>query len=98
MCVILDKTKICVKAFLSVPSPFPSGLTKTLRLLDSARNEIYDLIEGWRKMKRIAFCLVAAIIVFGLAGGYVWAQATAQIAGTVRDQSGAVLPGVEVTV
>jgi carboxypeptidase family protein len=26
-----------------------------------------------------------------------WAQATAQISGTVRDQSGAVLPGVEVT-
>src|SRR5262245_24385417 len=49
-------------------------------------------------MKRIAFCLVAAIIVFGLASGYVWAQATAQIAGTVRDQSGAVLPGAEVTV
>src|SRR2546425_2212353 len=28
---------------------------------------------------------------------YVWAQATAQISGTIRDQSGAVLPGVEVT-
>src|SRR5678816_1408763 len=28
--------------------------------------------------------------------GDVWAQATAQISGTVRDQSGAVLPGVEV--
>src|SRR5881296_1453218 len=27
----------------------------------------------------------------------VWAQATAQISGTVKDQSGAVLPGVEVT-
>src|SRR5437764_7754682 len=27
----------------------------------------------------------------------VWAQATAQISGTVRDASGAVLPGVEVT-
>jgi len=27
-----------------------------------------------------------------------WAQATAQIAGTVKDQTGAVLPGVEVTV
>src|SRR3989441_365031 len=26
-----------------------------------------------------------------------WAQATAQIAGTIRDQSGAVLPGVQVT-
>src|SRR6185295_8139659 len=29
--------------------------------------------------------------------GLLWFQATAQISGTVRDQSGAVLPGVEVT-
>src|SRR2546427_5512299 len=49
-------------------------------------------------MKRIVCCLIAGMIVFGLAGGDLWAQATAQIAGTVRDQSGAVLPGVEVTV
>src|SRR5438552_11825342 len=28
----------------------------------------------------------------------VWAQSTAQIAGTVKDQSGAILPGAEVTV
>ncbi len=27
----------------------------------------------------------------------VWAQAAAQMSGTVRDQSGAVLPGVEIT-
>ena len=33
-----------------------------------------------------------------LACASAWAQATAQISGTVRDQSGAVLPGVEVTV
>src|SRR6266571_2072282 len=45
-------------------------------------------------MKRVLVFLVAAMAVCG----YVWAQATAQIAGTVRDQSGAVLPGVEVTV
>src|SRR2546427_7267679 len=35
-----------------------------------------------------------------LACGFVssgWAQATAQVSGTVKDQSGAVLPGVEVT-
>ena len=49
-------------------------------------------------MKRIIFNLVAGIIVFGLASGDVWAQATAQIAGTVKDQSGAILPGVEVNV
>src|SRR5262249_33748092 len=45
-----------------------------------------------------ALCLVALTIVFGSVNGYVWAQATAQISGTVKDQSGAVLPGVEVTV
>ena len=49
-------------------------------------------------MKPLVFCVLAGLIVFGLAVGDVWAQATAQIAGTVRDQSGAVLPGVEVTV
>ena len=49
-------------------------------------------------MRRIVLCLFAVTIVFGLAAVDGWAQATAQIAGTVRDQSGAVLPGVEVTV
>src|SRR5262245_24663001 len=39
-----------------------------------------------------------AITVFVMISGNLWAQATAQIAGTVKDQSGAVLPGVEVTV
>ncbi len=36
-------------------------------------------------------------LILTLASGNLWAQATAQISGTVRDQSGAVLPGVEVT-
>ena len=30
--------------------------------------------------------------------GTVWAQATAQIAGTLRDESGAIIPGVEIKV
>ncbi len=33
-----------------------------------------------------------------LTAGAAWAQATAQMSGTVRDSSGAVLPGVTVTV
>jgi hypothetical protein len=47
-------------------------------------------------MKRVLF---AALITFVTASVTVnaWAQATAQISGTARDQSGAVLPGVEVT-
>ena len=48
-------------------------------------------------MKRIAFGLCIAVLICALAAPSVWAQATAQISGAVRDQSGAVLPGVEIT-
>jgi carboxypeptidase family protein len=48
-------------------------------------------------MKRIVINLSILIALVGLCCGTVWGQATAQISGTVRDQSGAVLPGVEVT-
>jgi hypothetical protein len=40
---------------------------------------------------------VALLLSVVLCSGSLWAQATAQISGTVRDQTGAVLPGVEVT-
>jgi hypothetical protein len=43
-------------------------------------------------MKRILVILFIALTCSGA-----WAQTTTQITGTVRDQSGAVLPGVEVT-
>src|SRR5438552_8624970 len=39
---------------------------------------------------------VALMISLFAGTGNVWAQATAQISGTARDQSGAVLPGVEI--
>jgi len=48
-------------------------------------------------MKRIWFVLVLGLVGIGLTCPNIWAQATAQISGTVHDQSGAVLPGVEVT-
>src|SRR3989475_13271837 len=48
-------------------------------------------------MKRIAFTIFAGLLLFGMTCGDIWAQATAQISGTVKDQTGAVLPGVEVT-
>ncbi len=48
-------------------------------------------------MKRIVIGLATGILILGLSCSSVWAQATAQISGTVRDQSGAVLPGVEIT-
>ena len=48
-------------------------------------------------MKRIlCFSLIQAFVL-ALLSVNLWAQATAQISGTVRDQSGAVLPGVEIT-
>src|SRR3990172_3594061 len=40
---------------------------------------------------------VFALLISTLTCAAVWAQSTAQVSGTVRDQTGAVLPGVEVT-
>ena len=48
-------------------------------------------------MKRILSITFAGIFVFVMTCTGVRAQATAQISGTVKDQSGAVLPGVEIT-
>jgi hypothetical protein len=48
-------------------------------------------------MRRIFFALFIALLGSVMACVNVWAQATAQISGAVRDQSGAVLPGVDVT-
>jgi len=48
-------------------------------------------------MKALVMALSAALVVCVLATGVAWGQATAQISGTVRDPSGAVLPGVEIT-
>jgi hypothetical protein len=48
-------------------------------------------------MERIKAALSCLLLVFAFSCADVWAQATAQISGTVKDQTGAVLPGVEVT-
>ncbi len=48
-------------------------------------------------MKRFLRVISASALML-LISASAWAQATAQMAGTVRDQSGAVLPGVTVTV
>jgi hypothetical protein len=47
-------------------------------------------------MKRIP-AILFVVLMCAITCGDVWGQATAQISGTVRDQSGAVLPGVEIT-
>ena len=53
-----------------------------------------------RLIKRIAVYVLFGFLFSTRTGAALWAQAvsTAQISGTVKDQSGAVLPGVEVTV
>jgi hypothetical protein len=48
-------------------------------------------------MKQTFIGLVVGLFVLAFICTAAWAQATAQIGGTVRDQTGAVLPGVEVT-
>src|SRR5213593_3688124 len=48
-------------------------------------------------MKRVYIPLFLALFIAVMVCGNVWAQATAQISGSIQDQSGAVLPGVEVT-
>src|SRR6059036_656187 len=48
-------------------------------------------------MGRVAGVVLCGLLVAALSGSSLWGQATAQISGTVKDQSGAVLPGVEVT-
>src|SRR2546427_11091245 len=48
-------------------------------------------------MGRIWIAWFMGLMVSAMTCGAVWAQATAQISGAVQDQSGAVLPGVEVT-
>ena len=48
-------------------------------------------------MKRLLTALFIGLLVSVMSCGSVWAQATAQISGAVQDQSGAVLPGSEIT-
>ncbi|PYS45159.1 MAG: hypothetical protein DMG13_32675, partial [Acidobacteria bacterium] len=47
-------------------------------------------------MKTIVIAMCSVLLILTLNSSPVWAQATAQISGGVRDQSGAVLPGVEI--
>src|SRR5881398_2503857 len=48
-------------------------------------------------MKRPIVCAFSGGVICLFVCALAWAQATAQISGTVKDQTGAVLPGVEVT-
>src|SRR2546425_1346868 len=46
---------------------------------------------------RVGISVLVGILVSALTCTAVWAQSTAQVSGTVKDQTGAVLPGVDVT-
>src|SRR5262245_31484989 len=51
-------------------------------------------LSGGIDMHRIAVSFVSILLFSAI----VWGQATAQISGTVRDESGAVIPGAEIKV
>src|SRR5689334_19375583 len=50
-----------------------------------------------RRFERVRISVLAGLLLSVVTSTALWAQTTAQITGTVKDQSGAVLPGVEVT-
>jgi hypothetical protein len=64
-------------------------------LARSTQNFVF-LTEG--EVNRFGVCLFVALLVVTFATAVAWAQNSAQILGTVKDPSGAVLPGVEITV
>src|SRR5436853_6628320 len=49
-------------------------------------------------MRHILSRIFGGLFIIALSCSSLWAQVTAQISGTVKDQSGAVLPGVEIKV
>src|SRR5439155_21047230 len=61
---------------------------------------VEDNVKLRSNMERIALYALLGFLFLTLTGTALYAQAvsTAQISGTVKDQSGAVLPGVEVSV
>src|SRR6266404_2883152 len=64
----------------------------------AARSEIHQGARGVHIMKTWLTCYSRGTLILLLTASAAWAQATAQMSGTVRDESGAVLPGVTVTV
>src|SRR5262249_56706511 len=50
-----------------------------------------------RKSICVSVSVLVTVVFLSFASTMIWAQATAQISGSVKDQTGAVLPGAEVT-
>src|SRR5262245_5495841 len=61
------------------------------------KDRVGPSILGRIFMRRVFYVVLGGLIISVLSCSFIWAQATAQITGTVKDQTGAVLPGVEVT-
>src|SRR5579864_336013 len=76
----------------------PSMKNRSIKEQETRRREESSslIFRGGNQVRRYLTFLSALLLIF-LASVSGWAQATAQISGTVHDQSGAVLPGVEVT-
>src|SRR5438309_3401937 len=72
---------------------------ESCEVASSAANYANRRPNGRRKTMRLQmmhrlFGLLVSIVICNA----VWAQSTAQVSGTIKDQTGAVLPGAEVTV
>src|SRR5437667_7076951 len=83
----------------STDNAYDLRLTSRLRRqIRAARSEIHQGARGVHIMKMWLTCCSRGTLILLLTASAAWAQATAQMSGTVRDESGAVLPGVTVTV
>src|SRR5262245_50991661 len=84
-------------------SPYRSAFSQTLSPNLTGRDRAVIVAAPFpfpleASMKPIRICVLVGVLSCSLVGATAWAQATtAQISGTVKDQSGAVLPGVEIT-
>ena len=63
--------------------------------MQNLRKRIHD---SHRLVDRVAGSLLTGLLFSAITCSLVWAQTTAQVSGNVKDQSGAVLPGAEVSV
>ncbi len=80
-------------------APVIVARSKTTIASELERNTSASFFEMEGEMNRIALRVLVGVVSLALLSGIGWAQSTtAQISGTVKDPSGAVLPGVEITV
>ena len=73
-------------------------MRKIRKVLKKFEATLLSLSLGRISMRTIFGWVLGGVFISALSCPSLWAQATAQISGTVKDQSGAVLPGVEIKV